>query len=125
MRALLLGLLALSAPALGCGICVDDKVAAVYDHALLQRAFAAKHTVAFFALDGKLIDDERTRRAIAGQARLLPGVDPASVRVSTTLASLCVVFDGRRTSLVKVQDGLERRLAGMGLSLLPLQVRER
>ena len=124
MRAVLLALL-VSSEALACGVCVDDKVAAVYDHALLQRAFAAKRTVAFFALGGKVIDDERSRREIAAQARLLPGVDPAGVRVSTTLASLCVVFDGRRTSLVKVQDGLERGLAGMGLSLLPLQVRER
>ena len=125
MRLALAALLMLAGEAWACGVCVDDKIAAVYDHAVLQRAFAAKQTVAFFALDGKLVDDARTRKAIAAYARATPGVDPASVRVSTTLASLGLVFDGRRTSLPKVQESIERRLSALGLTLLVLQVRER
>ena len=124
VRAALLALL-VSSEALACGVCVEDKIAAVYDHGAVQQAVAAKRTVVFFAIDGKLVDDERTRRSIAAAARSTPGVDAASVRVSTALASIALAFDGRRTSLVKVQERLETRLASLGLTLLAMQVRDR
>lgn len=123
MRAGLLALLLVSGSALACGVCVEDKIAAVYDHAAVQRSLAAKRTVVYFAIDGKLVDDEPTRRVIAAAARSMRGVDRASVRVSTALASLALAFDPRRTSLVKVQQGIERELAAQGLSLLAMQVR--
>jgi len=125
VRGALLGLLlAASQACLACGVCVEDKIAAVYDHAAVQQALAAKRTVVFFAIDGKLVADERTKRAISNIARTTPGVDAASVRVSCELASMALAFDGRRTSLVKMQEALERRLAALGLSLLAMQVRD-
>ena len=124
MRAALLALL-VSSKALACGVCVEDKIAAVYDHAAVHQALAAKRTVVFFHIDGKLIADERTRRSISGIARATPGVDAASVRVSCELASLALAFDGKRTNLVKVQQSLEKRLSAQGLSLLAMQVRDR
>ena len=125
MRAALLGLLlAASQAAFACGVCVEDKIAAVYDHAAVHQAFAAKRTVVFFHIDGKLVADERTKRSIAAIARATPGVDAASVRVSCELASMALAFDGRRTSLVKVQESLEKRLSAQGLSLLAMQVRD-
>ena len=123
MRGALLALLFVCAPALACGVCVEDKIAAVYDHAAVQQAVAAKRTVVFFHIDGKLVVSERSKRAIAELARATPGVDPASVRVSCELASMALAFDGRRTSLVKVQESLEKRLSAQGLSLLAMQVR--
>lgn len=111
--------------AMACGVCVEDKIAAVYDHAAVHQALAAKRTVVFFHIDGKLVADERTRRAIAGIARATPGVDAASVRVSTELASMALAFDRRRANLAAVESALESRLAPMGLSLLTLQVREK
>jgi hypothetical protein len=125
MRASLLALLLASSQALACGVCVEDKIAAVYDHAVVQQALAAKRTVVFFAIDGKVVSDERTRRSITEMARATAGVDSRSVRVSTELASIALAFDGRRTSLVKVQQGLEEKLAALGLSLLAMQVRDR
>jgi hypothetical protein len=123
-------LLALSAcffigEALACGVCVEDKIAAVYDHAAVHQAIAAKRTVVFFAIDGKLVSDERTRRAIAAAARAAPGVDPASVRVSTELASLALAFDARRANLAAVEKSLDARLSTLGLSLLTMQVRNK
>ena len=109
--------------ALACGVCVEDKIAAVYDHAAVQQAVAAKRTVVFFHIDGKLVVNERSKRAIADVARATPGVDSASVRVSCELASMALAFDGRRTNLVRVQESLEKRLAAHGLSLLAMQVR--
>jgi hypothetical protein len=125
MRAALLGLLLAAAQAsLACGVCVEDKIAAVYDHAAVHQAIAAKRTVVFFHIDGKLVADERTRRSIASIARATPGVDASSVRVSCELASMALAFDARRTNLVKVQESLEKRLSARGLSLLAMQVRD-
>jgi len=124
MRAALAVALLVSTEALACGVCVEDKIAAVYDHAAVHQALAAKRTVVFFHIDGKLVADERTKRAIAGIARATPGVDAASVRVSCELASMALAFDGRRTNLVKVQESLEKRLSAQGLSLLAMQVRD-
>jgi hypothetical protein len=123
MRAVLLAVALVSSQALACGVCVEDKIAAVYDHAAIQQAFAAKRTVVFFHIDGKLVADARTKRAIAEIARATPGVDASSVRVSCELASMALSFDSRRTNLVKVQDSLEKRLSAQGLSLLAMQVR--
>jgi hypothetical protein len=124
MRSVLLALL-VSSEALACGVCVEDKIAAVYDHAAVQQALAAKRTVVFFHIDGKLVASERSKRSISAIARATPGVDAASVRVSCELASLALAFDGRRTNLVKVQESLEKRLSAQGLSLLAMQVRDR
>jgi hypothetical protein len=110
--------------ALACGVCVEDKIAAVYDHAAVHRALAAKRTVVFFHIDGKLVADARTKRSISSIARATPGVDAASVRVSCELASMALAFDDRRTNLVKVQESLEKRLSAQGLSLLAMQVRD-
>ena len=125
MRIALLALLLATSQALACGVCVEDKIAAVYDHAAVHQALTARKTVVFFAIDGKVVSDERTRRSIADMARATPGVDARSVRVSTELASMALSFDARRTSLVKVQESLEQRLAALGLSLLAMQVRDR
>ncbi len=127
MRAGWLGLLlsATASSALACGVCVEDKIAAVYDHAAVTQALAAKHVVVFFAIDGKLVAGERTRNAIEAVARSAPGVDRGSVRMSVELASLALAFDARRTDLAAVQNVLDKKLAPMGLSLLAMQVRNR
>ena len=125
MRLLVLAGCLLAGPALACGVCVEDKIAAVYDHAAVQKAVAEKRTVVFFAIDGKLIQGERSRLAIAAAARAAPGVDPSSVRVSTELASLALAYDPRRANLAQVEKALDATLGPMGLSLLTLQVRDR
>ncbi|HEX4986576.1 MAG TPA: hypothetical protein VFV71_10995 [Burkholderiales bacterium] len=113
---------AAAAPAAACGHCIEDKVAAVYDYAIVTRAFDRDHRVAFFAIDGTLAaGDAAAVTALVGSAR---GVDKASVRVSAELASLSFAFDQRRASLAEVQKQVERRLKPKGLALLPLQVME-
>ena len=65
MRAIVLAaLLALSRQALACGYCVEDKMAAVYDHATVTRALAQKHQVAYFHIDGELPPGPATKRAL-------------------------------------------------------------
>lgn len=119
MRAMLCaaGLLgALSAPlAMACGHCVEDKMAAVYDHAVISQAKARHQHVAFIAIEGPLGADAKTRAAIAGVLRGVKGVDPKSVRVSLELASISYAFDPKRTSFASVQRAIGAPLSRMGL----------
>lgn len=105
-----------------CGHCVEDKIAAVYDHAIVTRALGQKHRVAFFAIDGTLAPGEGTRRAIEAIVESASGVDKGSARVSVESASLSIAFDPRRVPFPAMQRTLERKLAAKKLSLLPLRV---
>lgn len=109
-------------PAIACGYCIEDKVAAVYDYAVVMKALEQNHHVAFFAIDGPLVADDATYRAIMAIVASARGVDKGSARVSVESASLSFGFDPKRTRLVEVQRTLETRLAPRRLSLLPLQV---
>jgi hypothetical protein len=108
--------------ALACGYCVEDKIAAVYDHAVAMQAFSQKHQVAFFGIDGPLIVNDATRREIETLAKSVDLLDKGSVRVSVESAALSVAFDPRRVSFAAVQKSLEKKLAPKKLSLLPMRV---
>jgi hypothetical protein len=109
----------------GCGYCVEDKIASTYDHALVARAVGIGHHVAFYHLDGALTHSDATRRALLAAAESMPGVDKGSARVSLESLTLSLAFDPKRTSLVTVQDTLDKKLAARKLSLFPLRVIER
>ena len=111
--------------AMACGVCVEDKVAAVYDHAAVTKAIAARHTVVFFAIDGNLKPGHPTRLALEKGAASAPGVDTASVRLSVELAALALAYDPRRTTLARVQAHIERKIRPLGLSLLAMRVMDR
>ena len=61
--AVLTALLAVVGAAEACGVCVEDKMAAVYDHTVVTRALNQKHYVAFFHVDGNLVAGEAERWA--------------------------------------------------------------
>ena len=126
-KSVLFGLLlaTLAEPAIACGHCVEDKIAAVYDHAIITRALVKKHQVAFFAIDGPLVAAEATRRMIESAAESAYGVDQNSTRVSIESASLSVSFDPGRASFAALRRSLERKLARSGLTLLPMRVMDR
>jgi hypothetical protein len=86
------GLLAL-APARACGVCDEDKVAATYDHAVVERAASLGRVVVFCEVRGPL-DAPRMRAA----ARRVKGIDAASLRASADPAALSFVLDGTRQS---------------------------
>jgi hypothetical protein len=122
LHALGLILLSYASAASACGHCVEDKVAAVYDYAVVTQAFKQKHQVAFFGIDGALVVNDNSRREIEAIARDIPGLDKGSMRVSLESAALSVAFDPVRTSFAKLQSALERKLAPKKLSLLPMRV---
>ena len=71
--------------AMACGVCLEDKVAATYDHALVQRAIE-KHRVVVFAEPRNPIDAARLK-AVAAAAARAPGVEAATVRTSAAARS--------------------------------------
>ena len=118
MRATLAALLLVSAQAMACGYCVEDKIAATYDHAVVTQAMAQKHHVAFFHVDGTA----KSRAALERAAYSSPAVDRGTVRVSGDLLTLSFAFDPARGNLGAVHSRIEKQL---GVPLMPLEVMER
>ena len=112
-------------PAYACGYCVEDKIAAVYDHAIVTGAATQSHQVAFFAIDGPVPPDAAARSAIQRAIAGSRGMDAGSTRVSLDSGSLSFAFDPRRIKLAFVQRELERRLSAYRLSLMPLRVMDK
>ena len=103
--------------AFACGFCIEDKIAAVYDHGVATRAVAQRHRVAFFAVEGIIPPGEGSRRAIEAIAESLVGVDKGSARVSVESASLSVAFDPARVPKEDLEMKLGRKLTGKGLTV--------
>lgn len=70
--------IALSGAAYACGVCIEDKIAATYDHAVIHDAMASHRQVIFVALEGR--DGALAGERIIAAARRVPGMQTASVR---------------------------------------------
>ena len=123
-KTLLAILMAAAGAAQACGVCVEDKMAAVYDHATVSGAIARNHHVAFFHIDGELAPGVAGKRALEDLANVATGVDRGSAHVSLESAALSVAFDPRRVPVVALQAALESRLAPRKNSLMLLKVME-
>jgi hypothetical protein len=99
-----------------CGVCIDDKVAATYDHALIGEALKHDRAVVFAEVKGAAGALERTRAARAAAARVL-GVDPRTIRTSREPATLSFALD-RGVSAEKALAAIERGAAGTRIELL-------
>jgi hypothetical protein len=120
MRALIgAALLAATTAALACGYCVEDKIAATYDHAVLTKAFARKHHVVFMHVDGAV----PSRAALERAAYAAPGVDAGSVRVAADLLTVSFAYDPAHAKLAVIRTRMEKALKGV--SLMPFEVIER
>jgi hypothetical protein len=104
-----------------CGFCLEDKVAAVYDQALVDAARARGRSVVFFAIEGSPRLEEATRRAVLA-ALVRPGTTRATARVSLESAAGSVAYDPGRTDPAKLAASADRALAPLALTLTPLRV---
>ena len=119
--AIALAALLAAGTAFGCGHCVEDRIAAVYDHALVQRTHAGRHQIAWFAWDGPLARDEVSRRRILALVESVPGVDKGGVRVSVEPGAIAVAFDPRRSSGAAVVAAVGARLRAVNVAIVSLQ----
>jgi len=107
--------------AFACGICIEDRVAAVFDNAIVDQAIGARRHVAFFGIEGSLPATKESRRALLDALYASGGVK-GTARVSLESASASAAFDPRKTTLSGFQAQAAKRLAPQGLALTALRV---
>jgi hypothetical protein len=78
--------------AAACGVCIEDKVAVTYDHAVVTDATARKHVVVFAAVEAKG-DAQRAARDVKSAALRVRGVDRETVRAAASPAALSFALD--------------------------------
>jgi hypothetical protein len=100
-----------------CGACVEDKVAATYDHGVVERAAASGDVMVFCEVIGPL-DAQRLKEAV----RRVRGVKPQSVRVSEELTAMSFAVNSRVHSPQGAVETAQRRMAsGTRLRIVRLQ----
>lgn len=107
----------LAAGAWACGVCVEDKVAATYDHALVREAAAKGRVVVFCALEaGVTADEDRAglERELKRLAAGVRGVDARTVRTSTAPPAFSFVLDPRVQAVPAAVAAWQKRLAPSG-----------
>ena len=118
---LLLASLAAPMTAIACGACVEDRVAATYDHAVMTAAAARHHVVVFVGIDstrgGTAIVNEVRRAAAASN-----GVDAASVRVSAEPSALSFAIDPAVTTPKAALAAIQTRLRAKKVALTMIRV---
>src|SRR4051812_17484781 len=118
MRAAMAALLLVCGQALACGYCLEDKIAATYDHAVVTRALAQKHQVVFLHVEGAAL----SRKVLEEALYSAPGVDRGTVRISADLLTVSFAFDPARSTLGAIHARAEKRLAARRISLMPFEV---
>jgi hypothetical protein len=104
-----------------CGVCVEDKVAAAYDHSVVSHA-AARGQVVVFAEPAGGGQAGRTAARLKAAAAKARGVDPSSVRASTAPAALSFALDPRVATPAQALAAIARSAGIPGLRLSELRV---
>lgn len=88
-----------------CGACVEDNVAATYDHQVLTRAKAVGSVVVFCQVSAQFDAPQLVK-----SARRVAGVSAQSVRTSNQPPALSFAFDPARQSPQAAVDAIGRSL---------------
>jgi len=112
--------LLLAQGALACGHCVEDKIAAAYDHSVIVRAVDNRHKVAFLSLEGAPTKSQE--RALVRAVESTAGVDRGTARVSLEGGAVSFAFDPSRHALQSIVDGIQKRFAARGAVVSVLRV---
>ena len=115
-------LLMITSSVMACGHCIEDKVAAVYDHAIVAKAVHEKHVVAFFGIEGPLVVNSASKQDIQKMLSSINGVDPNTSRISLETGSISFAYNPTLISYPALLDSLDRKLKAKKLSVFPLEV---
>lgn len=110
-----------STTAIGCGACVEDQIAATYDHAVVTQAVARHHVVVFAAVERSRSEKLDTRQ-LSRVASASKGVVAGSVRVSGEPSALSFALDTTVRGPERALAEIETRLRTMGVKLSLLRV---
>jgi hypothetical protein len=78
---------------LACGACVEDRVAATYDHAVVNNAIARRQQIVFVAVDGPTRAEKIEARIIAAASKVR-GVNAGTLRTSIAPQAFSFALDG-------------------------------
>ena len=109
------------ASAHACGVCIDDKVAAAYDHEVVTRAVDRGQVVVFAEVRGRGTAADFVGAATKA-AKRVPGVDGRSVRAAESPPSLSFALDARVRSPAQALAAVEKGAHAVGLELALLKV---
>ena len=98
-----------------CGACVEDKMAATYDHAVVKTAASQGKSMVFCEVRGQVLP-QRLRKAVARVA----GVDLASIRTSTSPPAVSFALDTSVRSADSAASLVARAL-GPGVDVVVLR----
>jgi hypothetical protein len=107
--------------AMACGVCIEDKVAATYDHAVVTRAVAAGRVVVF-AEPRANVEAATLARKLSAAAARTRGVDPVSVRTSQAPASLAFALDPKAATPSTALAAISKSAGVARLELVELRV---
>jgi hypothetical protein len=107
---------------MACGHCLEDKVAAVYDHIIITKAVSEKHLVAFFGIEGPFIINAASKQEMQKIMSSIDGVDPNTSRVSLEAGSISLAFNPTFVSYPMLLKALEMKLQRKKLSIFPIDV---
>ena len=109
--------LAATAPATGlaCGACDEDKVAATYDHAVIDAAVARHRQVVFVAIDGP-VDVQQIATRLTAAAAKVRGVRAGTLRTSLAPPAFSFALDTTQTAHAAVA-GFRKAVGDFGARL--------
>ncbi len=113
--------LAAATGTLACGFCIEDRVAAVYDSAVIESAVANRRHVAFLAIEGGTALDPAARRALV-KALEGAGAVRGATHIAPDNAAAAVVFDPKRTTLAQLVAAGDKALASRNRKVTALRV---
>jgi hypothetical protein len=103
-----------------CGACVEDRVAATYDHTIIQAAIARHQQVVFVALDGT-IDVKKVNTRIAAAAPKVRGVVAGTLRTSAAPPAFSFGLDANQSPELAVAS-FRKILADSGARLTMVRI---
>jgi len=116
----LLGAL-LCGASVACGVCIEDKIAATYDHGVVTQAGIQRHLVVFGDIDGAVAMNALLAKISAAAARV-HGIDRGTVRTSASPPAFSFALDPAARSPESAVADLQRRLRSRGAKLSVLRV---
>ena len=118
----LLALAATARPAGACGHCLEDKMAATYDHAVVTRALARGARIVFTEIRvASACDPVQVRRAVRRSLERAASVEGSSVRISIEpLAASFVCSSGGAER--QIVNTVNRALAPRGVELRVIHI---
>jgi hypothetical protein len=101
---------------------LEDRVASVYDHALVERSKQHKQTLMYLVWDGPVDRTAATRQWLLKAISTVQGVVSQSVRVSMEPPTIALAYDPLHTRATDLEKELQTKLAAKGLtaSALPM-----